>query len=561
MSVAPQAWPEAPLRPASDVMRLARIGSFFPSRLSFMRSMIRRLNSQQTKVTRPVWEIDPQGYGRAVYSVDMGGHTYSLVAFATPLADEDRSDRVIAEAWDTTYVLFDGVPDVADLDRLEGEAPRQEAGRYTAKELVLSRANKSQRLFNHVVEQLRAGEQPDRVLVDKIGYLMRTTAVYGNGKFGIADRDRIASRPCLGGPFQAEMLTVWLIRGFTCDLVEHVGGGKIDPDIRRHFGIGNSTGLGMAPFLVTHPILLNAWMLARETAFARVLAAPVTAASQAPFLALIKRAAAHIGAWRVDDERQMARIVTLRTEVDALAGAAPELLSDGGWYAVQTWGEGRSLEMQELLVSLMLEPHGDLVDGLTDCMATDREPRLDPAMRCDALKSLVEETFGWALRVDFEATEETRRFWYVSEEKLEPRLGDRYAEPGADREQPLDIARQAQTLHAALLDAPADETTASLMMRRPDLRMVTKRVQSAPHYPYAEIQDNLIAADCLPIDMLRCKLSFFGATKFDPKSDLWTRVTLFQGAPGFDDIGATDADDWSFPVLAGTPDAKRGQSQ
>lgn len=532
-------------------MRLARIGSFFPTRLSFMRSLIRRLNAQQSRVTRPVWEIDAEGYGRAVYSVDMGGHIYSLVAFATPLADEDRSDRVIAEAWDTTYVLFDGVPDTADLDRLQGEAPRQEAGRYTAKELVLSRANKSRRLFNHVVERLRAGAQPDPAVVDRIGYLMRTTAVYGNGKFGIADRDRIANRPCLGGPFQAEMLTVWLIRGFTCDLVEHLGGAKIAPDIRRHFGIGNATGLGMAPFLVTHPILLNAWMYARETALARVLAAPVTTETRAAFLSLLDRASAHLDAWRVDDVRQMARISTLRAEIATLAADAPAVLSHEGWTGISAWGEGRSVEMQELLVSLMLEPHGDLVDGLADCMATDREPRLDPAMNCDSLKTLLEDVFGWALGVDFAEPEQSRRFWYVSEEKLEPRLGDRFSETGADREQPLDIARQAQALHRALAKADPAETTAGLLMRRPDLRMVAKRVQSARHYPYAEIQDNLIGADCLPIDMLRCKLSFFGATKFDPKSDLWTRVTLFQGAPGFDEIGEADADDWSFPVLAG----------
>ncbi|MGB0926566.1 MAG: hypothetical protein ACPGVA_05105 [Pikeienuella sp.] len=550
MSVAPETLPEVALRAPSDVMRLARMGSFFPTRLSFMRSMIRRLNAEQATVTRPVWEIDAHGYGRAVYSVDLGGYTYSLIAFATPLADEDRSDRVIAEAWDSTYVLFDGVPTTADLDRLQGEAPRQEAGRYTARELVLSRANKSQRLFNHVVERLRDGAQPDRAMVDSIGYLMRTTAVYGNGKFGIADRDRIADRAGLGGPFQAEMLTVWLIRGFTCDLVEHVGGSTIDPDIRRHFGIGNSTGLGMAPFLVTHPILLNAWMLARETAFARVLAAPVSPDAAAVFTALLPRAIAHIDAWNVEDTRQMPRIETLRSELAELSAEAAMLLTKG-WPALVEWSGAKSLEMQELLVALMLEPHGDLVDGLTDCMATDREPRLDPTMRCDSFKSLVEDVFGWALAVDFAAKEETRRFWYVSEEKLEPRLGDRYTEEGADREQPLDIARQAQALHAALVAADGNETTATLLMRRPDLRMIAKRVQSAPFYPYAEIQDNLIGADCLPIDMLRCKLSFFGATKFDPKSDLWTRVTLFQGAPGFEDICAKDADDWSFPVLAG----------
>ena len=543
--------PTAQLRRPEEVMRLASMGAFHQCRLSFMRILMRRFRDEDWRFDRPLWDVDAKGVGRALYRAQGPERTYTLVAFAHDLPDDQRSDRVIAEAWDTTYVLFDGLPDTADLDRLEAEAPRQEAGRYTAQELVLSRANKSQRLFHHVVERLRAGGQPDRSLVDKIGYLMRTTAVYGNGKFGIADRERIADRPGLGGPFQAEMLTVWLIRGFTCDLAEHVGGGRIDPDIRRHFGIGNATGLGMAPFLVTHPVLLNAWMLARETAYARVLAAPVTAATRTAFMNLVARASAHVGAWRVDDERQMARIVTLRAELAALEGAACEALATAGWPGIAAWGATRSLEMQELLVSLILEPHGALVDGLADCMATDREPRLDPGMSCGTLRTLVEADFGWALAVDFHEREETRRFWYVSEEKLEPRLGDRYAEPGAAQEQPLDIARQVQALHLGLCESDPEQTTASFLMRRPDLRMIARRVQSARAYPYAEIQDNLIGAACLPIDMLRCKLSFFGATKFDPKSDLWTRVTLFQGAPGFDDIRADGADDWSFPVLAG----------
>ena len=114
-------------------------------------------------------------------------------------------------------------------------------------------------------------------LLRRVGYLMRTTAVYGNGKFGIADRARIAERPELAGPFRAEMLTIYLIRCFTLDLVEHVarhrGGGRfvpLEPRLKRHLGIGNATGLGMAPFLASHPILIHNWMQARETALARV---------------------------------------------------------------------------------------------------------------------------------------------------------------------------------------------------------------------------------------------------------------------------------------------------
>ena len=50
-----------------------------------------------------------------------------------------------------------------------------------------------------------------------------------------------------------------------------------------------------------------------------------------------------------------------------------------------------------------------------------------------------------------------------------------------------------------------------------------------------------------PIDLLRFKLAFFGASKFDPKSELWTRITLFQGAPLPDQFVGKDSDEWAFP--------------
>jgi hypothetical protein len=53
-----------------------------------------------------------------------------------------------------------------------------------------------------------------------------------------------------------------------------------------------------------------------------------------------------------------------------------------------------------------------------------------------------------------------------------------------------------------------------------------------------------------PIDILRFKLSFFGASKYDPKSDLWTRITLFQGAPLPHQLYEDNASDWLFPYLS-----------
>ena len=132
------------------------------------------------------------------------------------------------------------------------------------------------RLFDHVIESLAAGRQPDPARIEAVGYLMRTTAVYGSGKFGAADRVKIAERAELKGPFQAEMLSVWLTRAFTLDLRRAPGAVArreaavtIEPALRRRLGVGNSTGLGMAPFLINHPVLLNNWMVAREAALAR----------------------------------------------------------------------------------------------------------------------------------------------------------------------------------------------------------------------------------------------------------------------------------------------------
>lgn len=555
----PPLHPQVELRAPSEVMRLGRMGSFFPTRMSFMRSAIRLLAAEKQTVERPVWEIDDEGYGHAVYSLGIGEHRYSLVAFSTQLDPSRRTDRVIAEAWDSSYVLYDGVPSEADIYRLRHNAPRQEAGRFTARELVLSRANKSLRLFEHVADALSNGHQPDEKMIRSIGYLMRTTAVYGNGKFGIADRLTVANRPHLADPFRPELLTVWLIRAFTLDLVQHVARRRnpdhfvpLDRRLQRFLGVGNSTGLGMAPFLVSHPILINNWMLARETALARVRAiADPSAASVARMRALIERAAEHLEDWTVVDARQMERISVLRSEWAAVL----ELVDEAYLGEPSPWDRfvrdsGRwSLECQELIVALLLEPHGELIDGLTECMASTIQPRLDPAMSTADLADLIATDWDWATKVDYNRAENSRQFWYVSEDKEEPRLGLRYEEPGAELEGPLDVARRVQDLQSDLSGTTAC-SVAEFLGDHPHHRFACTRVQTLARYPYAEIRDNLIGDGCLPIDMLRSKLSFFGASKFDPRSDRWTRITLYQGAPLIDELDSPTVDDWWLPTLA-----------
>ncbi|ADE38995.1 hypothetical protein [Candidatus Puniceispirillum marinum] len=551
-----------PLRAGNDVMRLARMGSFHQSRLSFMRVLLRRLKSENWTFTRPIWDIDANGVGVATYSAIGPQRTYTLVAFAHDLPDELRSDRVIAEAWDATFSLHDGDVSKADIERLKQNVPLQEAGRISDDELVLSRANKSVRLFDYVRDCLAAGTQPDLAKIEPIGYLMRTSAVYGSGKFGAADRHAWADRPEFAGSFQPELLAVWLIRAFTIDMVEHMA--KIQqpdtavtlaPDIRRRFGVGNSTGLGMAPFLINHPALIHAWINARETALGRVRAiASTDTVTLAHFISLVKRAAINADAWQVEHPYQNSKTEGLRTDLSSLTAYMQTFDSDQAypWDVIYLWGtDNLTIEGQEQLVSLLIEPFGDLVDDLASTMSADETTRhiIDGTQTIAAFRELITTQYGWAGTLDFSQKAEQARVWYVSQEKLEPRLGERFEEPIAPYEQPLAPGRDVIACYEAMKDWGDNDTLATFLMAHPEHRHIVRRAQLINGLDYAEIRDNTIAANMMPIDLLRCKLSFFGATKFDPRSDRWLRITMYQGAPFPEELENLDPDDLVYPPL------------
>ncbi len=355
---------------------------------------------------------------------------YSLVAFTHALADEERSDRVIAERWDATFALLDGEAGAADIERLRVQIPLQEKGRVSRRELVLSRANKSVRMFEYVCGRLAGGRQPEPGRVIEVGYLMRTTAVYGNGKFGLADRICIADRPELAGPFRAELLAVYLIRAFTHDLVNYLarvrGGSRaveLDPKIQRFLGIGNSTGLGMAPFLNKHPQLLHRWLGARERALSLICSQP-EATEAAAFRKLLQRARLHVAGWKVADQRQSDRIEQLNRDLGLISRRAESILAaPRPWAQLMEWASGAvALEAQEMLFSLVIEPHGKLVDHLEDQLACEEHKALDASMKVGQLLQLLERDYAWALRSELDAGD-CARFWYVSQEKLEPRIG------------------------------------------------------------------------------------------------------------------------------------------
>lgn len=547
---------EVAMRPPSQVMRLERMGCFHQSRLSFMRVLLRRAAAEEWKFCDPDWHVNNAGVGYAVYTVQLPDRPYSLVAFAHDIPDDQRSDRVIAEAWDATFTLFDGVPTKVDIERLSQNVPIQEAGRVSKSELTLSRANKSSRLWAYAVDCLANGQQPSSEKLAETGYLMRTTAVYGSGKFGAEDRVAIKDRPEFVEPFQVEMLTVYLIRCFVVDLLDHmarVKGGDaavaLSADAKRSLGIGNSTGLGMAPFLVHHPVLLHCWIAAREAALAKVRSVGLPSdAERAVFAQHLHAALVSAQAWNSQHPMQVKKIADLCADLEKL-----QILFDSSKITADFWNQlylasenKLTLEGQEQLVSLLIETYPDLVDGLSSCMSINETDyfNIDGQMDCNTLRGAIVDLYDWALRPDYDVPTAQARFWYVSEAKLEPRLGERFEEEGAELEQPLDIGRGVATL---LADLPEKGRLAEFLMTHPQHRYYVRRVQRAMKFPYSEIQDNLLDKNMVPVDMLRCKLSFFGATHFDPRSDRWLRICMFQDAPFPDQLSIKNC--WTHTEL------------
>ena len=531
------------LRDPNIIMKLSRLGSFHQSKLSFLRSFLKEFKDWEYK--RDLFELNEHGYGTAVYSFKKKNRVYSLICYANELNEDERSDRVIATKWDTAFTLFDGVPTKHDIERLQNEVPKQEFGRLSFKELALSRANKSVRVFNHVVESLSKGVQPDRELLDKVGYLYRTTAVYGSGKFGLADRFRIKDRKEIYGPFRLEMMLVYLVRQFTFDQVNHVAKNKnpkkavkLDPEICRNLGIGNSTGLGMAPFIVNHPTLLNNWISARETSLKKIREIKNISNEEVElFLDCLKKSIKNITSWNTESEYQITKIKSLLTDLNKFIMHLDKEFNFKQDFAFNEMylhlEKNYCEECIEYVVSMMMEPFDDIVTPLIQEMSSEEEKYFNiPTERTVAeLKAILINKYSEILNIDFSKKENNLNFWFISKNKEEPRLANRFDEMGAELEQPLAIARDIKKLYDLLSVSKNSWTIAKFLSTNNELRHVVRRAFIVEKFPYSEIQDNTIGREVIPIDMLRLKLSFFGALKFDPRSDKWLRICMFQGAP------------------------------
>src|SRR5690625_5080650 len=361
------------------------------------------------------------------------------------------------------------------------------------------------------------------------------------------------------------MLAVYILRHFSFELVEHIAACKSDravrlnPEVKRIIGTGNATGLGMAPFLLSHPRLLHQWIYIREKAIARVKAIEPTDQELQLAMKWVQRISKYleensfVAQEYFDDNGELAkRLLVVKDWIhEYVQGETMDGLAvNNVWDTLATLAKQKiSFELEEIVYTILMELYLEDIIDLEDNLNVEEVYEVDANMTIRELREVIKRQYDWVFQYDFNKPEEKYYFWYRSEEKEEPRLGIRNKDIGEEWELPLNIAKKVQQLDRVLNQIDQHQTVASFILLNPEYKGIVQRIQSLIGYEYGEIQENLTSKDLYPLHLLRCKLSFFGAERFDPKSDKWVRITLFQGAPLVEELDQPYTESWVFPSL------------
>lgn len=543
------------LRPAATVMQPSMMGAARLTRYSFSRTMLRQAVRRRWRARRKRFDVDDRGHGEAVYELEADGRRFSFVAFTSTLDESEHTDRVIAARWEVSAALVEEEPTGEFLEMLRREVPLQESGRLDARVLVLTRGNRSVRFFDYLVDVLAEGEQPAPEMVADAGYILRSTAFYANGKYGMRSFEGYGPAHPLRVPYRAQFVCAWMFRELGYDLVEHCararGGAaavSFDEGWRRYFGLGNATGLGLVPFALKHPRVIHAWVAIRELALADVRAMPVTEDRITRLRAWIDKAHSHFVHGTADDCRPFRNALDVAFSVERISAAFDDCCRQPlPFDALYRWSERQDPETAELVVSLLTELH-DADDDLVDEMLTvDEHGALDPNATVRQLRERIAVHFSWLDELGLDAEAAEACWWVISDNNEEPRRARRDRLEPAHRDVAIDVALRVWRLRSAL-DRYDDATPVRRVLEdNSEHRLAAERL-SLSDRAYGEPRDNACSEHYLPLMLQRFQLAMYGMDNFKPKSTDWLRVTLFQGAPRLDDLNADNADDeWVLP--------------
>lgn len=541
-------------------MSEGRAGASYPNALSFARNLLRKMCREKWRIETARLDLDADGRGEALYHVHAGAQTLHFFVISNYFPPNQKVDRAFGVNWDVSAAICQGEWTIEREARLRDEIPKQYDGRYDNDVLCFCRGNRSERIFDHVVERLAEGRQPDTALLATVGYLLRSTAFGGNGLFGIKPFAALGAGHPLGRTYDVQMLAAYLLRAFVFDLADamaaHRGSSAatLGRSLKRYLGIGNSAGLGLIPFITNHPQIVNQWCESHEEAFAAALGRPAGGRSAARFVALLERACAYFGSERRDGNGVFADYDTIRRDLVAALAEARPLLTRAmstrlSWHEVlaRITPTATHAEVTEILLGLVLELHDDLIAEYEARLDVEEHIEIDPAMSATRLAAIIRRDYGWLL--ERLAGERCDRFWYYPRESpYEPRRGVRGKARGYEVETSMDIPLKIAALTKALEGARAGLSVGELLVERPDLAVIAARIQSLQDRPYAELRMNSLSGEFSPFAACRFVLAFYGMEKYDPRLPRSTKGALMQGAPLIDELDRDSHGDWPFPI-------------
>jgi len=567
MSVVRETLMEEAPRPRSgqELMRPEKLAAFQPSRVSITRALMNKLIRERWEISVERFDVDETSTGTAVYSIKAPRQEFSFIAFSRPPSRKARTGRIIGKAWDMMGTLNEGPATEADIRSAREELPKLYRGRATPNALVWCRSNRSMRVFDQTLAALAEGRQPSIDDLSQVCYLMRNTGLDGNGTFGTRPFPSLGRDHALGRPLEAQLLTAYLMREYSCDLVEHLArlaspkAVGLDPAIRRYLGVGNGSALGLIFFIHKHPQLISSFIAAREQAIAIARGLRLAKGDKRidELLGLVRRAIT----FRREDRMMyeaFASSAEVAEDLEKVTVALKELRETGmvggahRTYPLDVLAQRFEAELKpesfETYLSLLIELVPDEADALLPSIGGPDEVNVSPAETVESLSDLIRQQYQWALDIDMSTPDAYKYVWYKSETAEEPRRGAREEVPEA-LDLGLDICGGVQSLMADLSREAPDLSVARFLMKHPGHRHLVARIQTLRDLPYHTPMANINAEDFIPIDLVR--LMNVGIHGIDKTRDFLRRNlrgVLYHGAPTPAEIRAGRAEFWAYPA-------------
>lgn len=549
------------LRSGDEFMSAERVASAYPHALSFPRLTVAVLREGRWQLEKLRFSIDAKGEGEALYRFSSGSHRLYYFVLSNAYPESEKTDHNTGDKWDVLSALCQGEWSHEREKIIRRELAKQRSGRPDYDTLIYARANRSGRLFDHVVNSLALGRQPDGRRLSRVGYIARTTSFAGNGLLGMRQFSGYGEAHPLRRPYHAQMCAALLLREFVYDLVDHMAAARggdaavpLDIDLKRYLGIGNSAASGLVYFVASHPRMMQRWGENLEHALREVRERRVDPgdAAVARFSELLDRACRYLSECQQDDNEVFADPNAVRKELAQFASDTSELIAKAKppdlWMQVETRARSQlSLAAREILNAVFLELYDDIQFTYLEKFWVDEELRTQPEMTLGELASVIDKSYGWMKDAE---TGDHHYFWYRSEDAPgDPRRGIRGKVPEIEFETPLDLSLKMEAIKTALAERDGKSLVGELLLERPDLYYAVSRIQTLRACEYGEYRQNYLAQSFNRFIPVRLILSFYGMEKYNTHHPKAVRGAFLQGAPIAQDIAEGRPGIWPFPLM------------